>query len=228
MVAWEAFDLELIGGAGGRQRETGDYFYGDVRRPFTQAGMWGLMRVMSDASCPIRPLEGLDCIGQRSVFTGAPPRPTGKPADPPAPAPAPAAEPSAAASGKPSAQAPKKPAAARAELRGLTVPKRVRLATLATDGLTFQVTLPATTRAVQSKLTRRSGGKTITVGTRVASVRQGGRRTLTWRLKPAQLRRMRAGAYVLELRAGPSAARLAPATLKATIRFTGRPPRRVR
>ena len=220
MVAWEAFDLELIGGAGGRQRETGDYFYGDVRRPFTQAGMWGLMRVMSDASCPIRPLEGLDCIGQRSVFTGAPPRPTAKPADPPADAtPAPAA----AASGSPAA---KKPAAAPAGLRGLTVPKRVRLATLATDGLTFQVTLPATAKAVQTKLTRRSGAKTIAIATRVMSVQKGGRRTLTWRLKPAQLRRMRAGAYVLELRAGPSEARLEPATLKATIRFTGRLPRR--
>jgi hypothetical protein len=43
-----------------------------------------------------------------------------------------------------------------------------------------------------------------------------------------QLRRMRAGAYVLELRAGASAKRLEPATLKATMRFTSRLPHRVR
>lgn len=230
MVAWQAFDLELIGGAGGRQRETGDYFYGDLRRPFTQAGMWGLMRVMSDPNCPIRPLDGLGCVGQRSVFTGLPPRPVANPGD----APAPDAPASGEAAEQPAAQAPAQaPASASATtaagrpfgLRGLSVSKRLRLSTLARRGLTFQVTLPASAKALEMKLTRRSGKRTVTVGTRVLTIGRGGRRTFTWRLTRGQLRRMKAGDAVLAVRAGTSAKRLAPTTLRATIRFSGRLPR---
>jgi len=234
MVAWQAYDLELIGGAGGRQRETGDYFYGNVRRPFAQAGMWGLMRVMSDPDCPIRPLEGLDCVGQRSVFTGLPPRPTGNPGDAPAPpvtppaaapaAAAPAAQPAAAA--QPPAQPPANAASKPLGLRGLTVARRMTLATLARQGLTFQVTLPDDARAVRARLTRRARGRTVAVAVRVSTVAKGGRRTITWRLKPSQLRRMRAGAHVLEVRAGTTRTRIAAAKLNATIRFSGRLPRR--
>jgi hypothetical protein len=62
---WETFDAEIRGGAGGLMRTVGDFSYGDLRRPFTEAGMWGLMRVMSDPSCPIRPLDGgLTCSAQ--------------------------------------------------------------------------------------------------------------------------------------------------------------------
>jgi hypothetical protein len=57
----EKFDATLK--AGGPARQPGDYFYGDQRRPMVQAGSWGLMRVMSDASCPIRPLDGRTCLG---------------------------------------------------------------------------------------------------------------------------------------------------------------------
>src|SRR5205814_7915432 len=39
----------------------GDYFYGDLRRPFTVAGMWGLQRVLNPAGCPIRGLDGHVC-----------------------------------------------------------------------------------------------------------------------------------------------------------------------
>ena len=49
--------------AGGWGKQPGDYFYGDQRRPLTQAGSWGLMRVLSDATCPIRPLDGGSCLG---------------------------------------------------------------------------------------------------------------------------------------------------------------------
>jgi hypothetical protein len=33
---------------------------GDLRRPFTQAGMWGVVRVLAPgaAGCPIRRLDG--------------------------------------------------------------------------------------------------------------------------------------------------------------------------
>lgn len=55
----EKFDATLK--AGGIMAQPGDYFYGDQRRPMVQAGSWGLMRVMSDMSCPIRPLDGGTC-----------------------------------------------------------------------------------------------------------------------------------------------------------------------
>ena len=42
----EKLDISVTGGAGGVTQEPGDYFYGDLRRPFTEAGMWGLFRVI--------------------------------------------------------------------------------------------------------------------------------------------------------------------------------------
>jgi manganese oxidase len=58
---WEGQTFRIAGGAGGFRGAVGDYFYGDQRRPFTDAGMWGLFRVLSDPSCPIRPLDGRVC-----------------------------------------------------------------------------------------------------------------------------------------------------------------------
>ena len=52
---------------GGWSRSAGDMFYGDLRRPFTEAGMWGLLRTVSDAKCPVRPLPGRDCIGEGPI-----------------------------------------------------------------------------------------------------------------------------------------------------------------
>ena len=43
---WEKLDIKVAGGAGGVTQQPGDYFYGDIRRPFTEAGMWGLFRVL--------------------------------------------------------------------------------------------------------------------------------------------------------------------------------------
>ena len=59
----ESLDAFITGGAGGRGGTVGDLAYGDLRRPFTEAGIWGLQRVLSDASCPIRPLDGRTCLG---------------------------------------------------------------------------------------------------------------------------------------------------------------------
>ena len=44
----EKMEIEVVGGAGGMTHEVGDFFYGDVRRPFTEAGMWGIVRVLPD------------------------------------------------------------------------------------------------------------------------------------------------------------------------------------
>ena len=47
-----SLDLKVRGGAG----LPGDYFYGDIRRPFTDVGMWGLLRVSVPGSTNLRPL----------------------------------------------------------------------------------------------------------------------------------------------------------------------------
>jgi hypothetical protein len=78
------------------------------------------------------------------------------------------------------------------------------------------------------RLTRRSGKRTITIASRIAKVKSGGRKTFAWRLTRSQLRNVRTGARVLEIRAGTSATRIAPAKLSATIRFSGRLPKRLR
>jgi hypothetical protein len=49
-TAGETAEIELVGGAGGTTRATGDYLYGDMRQPFTAAGMWGIFRVLPAAT----------------------------------------------------------------------------------------------------------------------------------------------------------------------------------
>jgi hypothetical protein len=62
---WETFDLKVIGGAGGTAGVAGDYFYGDLRRPFTAAGMWGLQRVLpangTSGRCSVLRVDGRSC-----------------------------------------------------------------------------------------------------------------------------------------------------------------------
>jgi hypothetical protein len=59
---WESFDAEIAGGAGGWSHSIGDFFYGDLRRPFTQIGVWGLQRVLPPpATCPTAG-AGLACL----------------------------------------------------------------------------------------------------------------------------------------------------------------------
>jgi manganese oxidase len=63
VVPWGTVDAHVAGGAGGRNSAVGDFFYGDLRRPFTVAGLWGLQRVLPAAGsgCPIKPLDGKTC-----------------------------------------------------------------------------------------------------------------------------------------------------------------------
>jgi hypothetical protein len=49
-TAGETAEVELVGGAGGTTRSTGDYLYGDLRQPFASAGMWGILRVLPTGS----------------------------------------------------------------------------------------------------------------------------------------------------------------------------------
>jgi hypothetical protein len=59
MAPWETFDLDVVGGAGGGQ--PGDYFYGDLRRPFTAVGAWGLQHVLPAGSCSILRADASAC-----------------------------------------------------------------------------------------------------------------------------------------------------------------------
>jgi FtsP/CotA-like multicopper oxidase with cupredoxin domain len=64
MAPWETFDLTVVGGAGGTAEVPGDYFYGDLRRPFTAVGIWGLQRVLAPPAtgpCPILLVDGSTC-----------------------------------------------------------------------------------------------------------------------------------------------------------------------
>jgi hypothetical protein len=63
MGAWETFTMKIEGGAGGTQQAPGDYVYGDLRRPFTAVGAWGLQRVFPTATtaCPIRRVDASTC-----------------------------------------------------------------------------------------------------------------------------------------------------------------------
>jgi hypothetical protein len=55
-------DIDAHTVAGGAANSTGDFFYGDLRRPFTVAGMWGLQRVLDPAAgCTIKGLDGRVC-----------------------------------------------------------------------------------------------------------------------------------------------------------------------
>jgi manganese oxidase len=49
-TAGETTEIELVGGAGGTTRATGDYLYGDLRQPWATAGMWGILRVLPGGS----------------------------------------------------------------------------------------------------------------------------------------------------------------------------------
>ena len=65
LAPYQGIDVHVIGGAGGRGSQTGDFFYGDNRRAFTESGMCGIIRVLPKKSCtattPVRRLDGAAC-----------------------------------------------------------------------------------------------------------------------------------------------------------------------
>jgi hypothetical protein len=65
MGPWETITADIIGGAGGEAAAVGDFFYGDQRKPFTAAGMWGLQRTLpqprTGGSCPLLLVDGSVC-----------------------------------------------------------------------------------------------------------------------------------------------------------------------
>ena len=69
----ESFDAWIAGGAGGESHQTGDYWYGDLRRPFTQVGAWGLQRVLPvPSSCAAVPTGNPACLVPDAVVSLSP------------------------------------------------------------------------------------------------------------------------------------------------------------
>jgi hypothetical protein len=208
--AWETVDAAVFGGAGGLSRSTADTFYGDLRRPFTEAGMWGLLRTFSDPDCPVKPLDGLDCVGRGTLITDQGTIEGGRPGSAAVPA-------AGAALGAPrpgsSLTASSVGRGRRPALRGLRAAQRVSRRALRRRGLQVALTAPTGTRAVGLALSGRGGAVKGTV-----RVKRGGALRILWR--PAGLDSLRPGRYVLRVRAGRDARHLGVRTLRAHVVVT--------
>jgi hypothetical protein len=218
IAPWETHDHAIVGGAGGVARTNGDFFYGDLRRPFTDAGLWGLMRVAADPSCPIRPLTGLGCGGQASLVDGA--RPVA-PITPVAPKPTPK-PPAGGAAPAPAAPKAAAPAGGQTQrLSGLRVAHRVSLRSLRRSGLRLRLLAPGDTRALRLQLFRRGGSGSRApvrlVATARLQVRHGGPIAVVWRPTRRVAGRLRPGPHVLAVTAGPSAGRMGRTSARASL-----------
>ncbi|MEA2154481.1 MAG: hypothetical protein QOE11_621, partial [Solirubrobacteraceae bacterium] len=227
---YETFDAELVGGAGGLARSRGDFFYGDVRRPFTQAGMWGLMRVMSDPSCPIKPLDGLTCNGQDSIIFDPPVNPP-RPGEPPTgfpdnPTPGlTGGQGASASSGSPAATEPAATASSVSlnAARRLVIAKRLKLRTFGLKGMKITIDLPSNTKVLDLRLMGRSHGRLKQVLGGAVSVKRipsSGHVVLTWKPGRKAVSRLFAGSDTLRVRAGRDAKHLGTA-LTGSVRLLG-------
>jgi hypothetical protein len=219
----ETFDAELQGGAGGLMRAVGDFWYGDMRRAFTQAGMWGLFRVMSEPSCAgasIKPLDGLSCTAQPSIIFDPPELP--RPGEP---------TPGVLAGGAGEPGNPVEPVVAGAierrtsAPRGLRVRGRVSLREFATRGLRMELLLPRDSRVVDLRLSRVKGKRLVRALSGRMKIRRGGPVVLRWKPGSRAVARLRAGTYVLRVKVGPDRRHLSRQSDEATVRLTGRAPR---
>jgi hypothetical protein len=224
---WETVDAHVDGGAGGRAHADGDFFYGDMRRAFTEAGMWGLMRVLPGVACGSAPAAGA---------------PVPLPCPPPAPTPAPGADatPSGGGSGSGSGTGtvsetgsatnggtsgsgtsgsgrddtrssdrssssdfrtgPAGSKTPRVRLGRLRVRPWVSLRTLARDGLSFSILVPPNAGQVELRLLNKVRGRSRLVAQRSTAITQGGVVQLRWRLDRRTISRLTAGAYTLQVK----------------------------
>ncbi len=204
---WTSTDVEVIGGMGGQGRLVGDMWYGDLRRPFTTAGMWGLIRSLPEDSCEVKRLDGEAC-GARPVPTPSP-APDGR-----TPPDGESRAPEGGTGDRPAppvtvAPAPEKPASGEGDARPvfgrLTVARRLSLARLRRSGLEFGVTVPREARVLRVRLVpepgrRRTRRMTARSGAS-ATVRLAGTGAIKvrWRLAPAAVRTLRPARYVLRV-----------------------------
>jgi hypothetical protein len=203
VAPWTTLDVELRHGAGGEAQAVGDSWYGDLRRPFARAGMWGLMRVLAPETCDatLQPLAGRPCGEPRPQPTPRPepePRPeTGL--EPPLP-PSPAAPPA------PMSPAPTPPAAPKTPRRPLVTvraPRVLELSTLRTRGLELRLDVRPGVRVLRVELAPAGTRAFRAVDARLLRVRAAGRLRFTYRPPAATSRRLRPGRYRLRVRGGP-------------------------
>jgi hypothetical protein len=189
------------------------------------------MRVMSDGSCPIKPLNGLTCTAQPSIIFDPPENPV-RPGEP-APGTfetgggeigATPAAPTAAAS-VPAPTVAGSVVRAPVAPRGLRVRGRVSLSEIATRGLRMELLTPRDARVVDLRLYRARGKRLTPALAGTVRIRKGGPITLRWKPGRNALARLRSGTYVLRVRVGPTARRLSRQTDEVTVRLTGRAPR---
>lgn len=181
----QAVDFSIEGGAGGRNHSVGDFFYGDLRRAFTDAGMWGLMRVLPNLGCDqVAPIRSLPC----------PPPGSGEGSgsdDGPGPA-------GTSSDGTPDATAKQ----SKGALRKVRVARRVGLRSLRKPGLRIRLEAPAGARVLQLRLLRKRRGGLLDELVAQRLMIRAGRVDLRWRPSRSDLRALKPGAYLLELRGG--------------------------
>ncbi len=230
--AWEGIDAIPEGGAGGWARMRGDLFVGDLRRPFTQAGMWGLMRVLpDDPDCrELKPLPGLDCLGQDPIQPEATPvssdpgpgsggdsSPVVRPrVTQPAPTSTKKTTTSSPSRSGDDDASDKRPAA----LSGLSAPRRASIGSLGRTGLRLELNAPSSTRVLRVRLVRTVGSKRTTVATTTLKVRRGGTISARWRLERRVLRRLKPGTHQIQIQAGPGPRTINRERLDASLTLT--------
>jgi FtsP/CotA-like multicopper oxidase with cupredoxin domain len=200
-----SIDAHVRGGAG----SPGDYFYGNIRRPFTDAGQWGILRVSPAGAGPIRELQDLS-------------------------APSPGAIPVAPASRAPLKKLVLKKSFSKREitksglgfrLSGPADTRVLRVKLYRMGGkkpvLVGAAIIEVLSPTAKGKLSAKARASRSTL-----SVTAAGAMRAAWRPSAAMLKALRSGRYRLDLQGGPSRTTIGTQTLKGTTRVATPPVKR--
>ena len=220
-----SIDAHVRGGAGA----PGDYFYGNIRRPFTEVGQWGILRVSPPGAGILRELPKFVTAG----------KPVGTPQDP-------VATPLNTLDGTPVTPT---PTPVRVPLKNLALRKSFTKREITKNGIAFRLTGPSATRVLRVKLYRLNGrtavlaGKsfldvlspsalsTLSAKARAArstlAVSPAGAMRAVWKPSKTLLKAIRSGRYRLEIQGGATRTTIDPQSLKGTTKVTASPAKRV-
>jgi hypothetical protein len=186
-------DAHVRGGAG----SPGDYFYGNIRRPFTDAGQWGLLRVLQPGAGPIRALA----------------------VSPPLQAMRPRTPLSRLSLAKGYSAATLRAKGLAFGLRGDSDVRVVRVKLYRIGGkrpvLAGSTLIQVLSPAAKAKLSKRALARRSKLSVSAAGVIRA-----TWRPSPVLLRALRAGRYRLDVQAGPGTTTIDKQTLRGGTRVT--------
>jgi hypothetical protein len=186
------------------------------------------MRVMSDASCPIKPLDGLTCKGQDSIIFDPPADPP-RPGDP---APGPGSGGSGGSGGgsstsgggtPSSAGTPAQESSSSRAARNLRIPSRLTLRAFGLKGMRIALDVPSDAKVLDLRLVRRTGGRlkrVLTGSVKIARIGRNGQVALTWKPGRNAVAKLLAGNHVLRVRVGLDRTRPS-ATVSAPVRLVG-------